>query len=939
MIEQFIFALNDLHLELTDKEIADILWLALQIDSSPVESIFDALEIPDQLLLEILTIPTPSSRASDKTETQDERIPAKELKESSLSVNRGKLYPAFNVDADADEETNTLPFRTPAAPALSSKLALGRALRPLMRTVPSHSKVVIDEAQTVQRIAEEGIWLPIMNPARERWLEVALVVDMSRSMAIWWHSIVEFQLLLEQHGAFRDVRMWELVSDDKGESVRLQMGSLSNRGQSTHAPSELLDPSGRRLILLISDCVKQTWYNDIMVNLLASWGKSNPVLLIQVLPQALWAMSALGDAIVTRLRAKMPGQANTQLAYRLVNDWDNKEKVNNWLRLPVVTLEPGSFTDWALAFTGSLALKGSEKAWTRGYLFDTQISSIAKLKNEERIQKNDGIFLSAEDRLKIFRATASPVARKLAGLLAATPITLPIVRLIQKTMLPESQLSHVAEVFLGGLLEQLPTPAVDTDDIQYDFILGVRELLLDSQPTNESAQVLENISTFIEDHIDQPLNFHALLANPSSFTPIEAINYSNINYIQPFATIGAKVLRRLGGRYTQVAEQLEQRTASSLSAFDKSDLPQQMLIPQVTSSLSNTDQSDLSQQDLTLQVQEQGLESIEQIQHIMRQINEAFDLQQALEILLQESQKQLAAKQGLLRGSILLPNFKAQNLEIRAFTGSEHGFQRPIDISLKRQKGITHWVFENKQSVRVANVQEQPPWKDLYIETDSKLRSELDVPLLNKEEVIGIINFEGTEKDMFTKEDENFLTQLAGQVSLVIKDYIYEDSNKTQRNKKKSYLPVVVTTSVESRLVGSILAVLTSENGYNEAIIRAAVDAAKGQAVVFLYLAEPDQQSSPRIFEVVDPYLDDLKAKKYFGNAENLAQQAKIQRRFVYRIWKPGTIANIWQIVRPRDIIIAADHLNGSYLENISPDRIRYEITSSGKLAHILKTW
>lgn len=155
--------------------------------------------------------------------------------------------------------------------------------------------------------------------------------------------------------------------------------------------------------------------------------------------------------------------------------------------------------------------------------------------------------------------------------------------------------------------------------------------------------------------------------------------------------------------------------------------------------------------------------------------------------------------------------------------------------------------------------------------------------------------------------------------------------------KQQGRLPVVVTTGVEGRIPGSVLAVLTSENGRNAAIIRTAVDIADGRPVVFLYLGEPRPERTPRIFEVVDPYLEDAKAKEYFGRAETMARKAKIQRRFVYRKHEPDAVARVWHVIHPRDIVISADKT--SDIEDVSPDRIRYEITSSGKLAHLLKTW
>jgi amino acid transporter len=155
--------------------------------------------------------------------------------------------------------------------------------------------------------------------------------------------------------------------------------------------------------------------------------------------------------------------------------------------------------------------------------------------------------------------------------------------------------------------------------------------------------------------------------------------------------------------------------------------------------------------------------------------------------------------------------------------------------------------------------------------------------------------------------------------------------------KQQGRLPVVITTGVEGRLPGSVLAVLSSENGRNDAIIRTAITISDGKPVVFLYLGQPGPRRAPRIFEVIDPYLDDRKAKEYFGKAESQAKKAKIQRRFIYRAQEPDVVSRVWHVVRPRDIVIAAD--KASQMEDINPDRVRYEITSSGKVAHLLKTW
>jgi hypothetical protein len=156
------------------------------------------------------------------------------------------------------------------------------------------------------------------------------------------------------------------------------------------------------------------------------------------------------------------------------------------------------------------------------------------------------------------------------------------------------------------------------------------------------------------------------------------------------------------------------------------------------------------------------------------------------------------------------------------------------------------------------------------------------------------------------------------------------------RHKKAGRVPVAVT-HVEQRMPESILAVLTAANGHNDAVIRSALNNADGKPVVFLYMGKPQPSRTPRMFEFVDPYLDDQQAKKYFGEAEHLAQRSKVPTRFVYRQEEPGGVARVWQVIHPRDTVVAAG--NSQEIEDINPDRIRYEITPNGKVAHLLKRW
>lgn len=157
-----------------------------------------------------------------------------------------------------------------------------------------------------------------------------------------------------------------------------------------------------------------------------------------------------------------------------------------------------------------------------------------------------------------------------------------------------------------------------------------------------------------------------------------------------------------------------------------------------------------------------------------------------------------------------------------------------------------------------------------------------------------------------------------------------------ERRKQKGRFPVI-SLGIEGRMPDAVLAVLTASNGHNDKVIRSALRNADGKPVVFLYVGEPKTARVPQMFEVVDPYLEDAQAKEYLGKAEQMASKAKAQRRFLYRQQEPGVVSNIWQLVHPHDTVVAAEKVDD--VKDVNPDRIRYELTPEGKVAHLLKRW
>lgn len=534
-MQPFVAALGA-ELSLTSKDIADIIWLALQMQSSDAGAeLTTALDVSP---------PEPEGEARARPASPDFVPPVKPEKKPEPEA-QPKSAELHQPNTNQPSFGRQLALKVPDARSLREPLSLARSLKPLLRRVVSGWSTTLDEAATVERIADEQLWLPVLKPALEPWLDLALLVDESISMQIWHRTIAELQRLLSHYGVFRDVRVWRLVTDELGQ-VKLQPGiGTTARRQTARRPSELIDPGGRRLILVATDCVSSGWQDGTLVPALKLWASSGPLAIVQMLPEWLWSRTGLGFASAVKLQSLLPGVPNQQLIASEVSHWDEID-LDAGIKVPVVTLEPEPFATW----TEMVAGKGG--VWSPGFVLEEAGSPNGQIPQLPAIATE----VSAEQRVQRFRVTASPMARRLAGLLAAAPaISLPVVRIIQDQLLPESRQVHVAEVFLGGLLKPLGDIGLElnSDAVQYDFWDGVRELLLKSMPTSDVVDVVEEVSKFVATRLGLSLEaFAAVLRNPQQVEEHELTSQS-----RPFARVTAQILRQLSGEYAQFAEELE----------------------------------------------------------------------------------------------------------------------------------------------------------------------------------------------------------------------------------------------------------------------------------------------------------------------------------------------------------------------------------------------
>ncbi len=114
--------------------------------------------------------------------------------------------------------------------------------------------------------------------------------------------------------------------------------------------------------------------------------------------------------------------------------------------------------------------------------------------------------------------------------------------------------------------------------------------------------------------------------------------------------------------------------------------------------------------------------------------------------------------------AILLVNEKAQELRIRFQVG--HPPEVAERMRIKVGEGITGLAAERREPVLVNDVSTEPE----YISSVNAVRSELAIPMITKNKVIGVIDIEAPQANYFTEEHSRLLTLIASRVGIGIEN-------------------------------------------------------------------------------------------------------------------------------------------------------------------------
>ncbi|MFJ9179177.1 SAV_2336 N-terminal domain-related protein [Streptomyces sp. NPDC102360] len=496
-LDEALSVLADSGVELSHDELLDTLWLAGRL---PAEAV-------DAPLRRAHSGREPWPAGVDGRPVRDEQEAAEPDRptyhfpvQKAPGGGAGDLYaapgpPSASARTGSD---GAMPLRAPEAKALRAELPIGRALRPLKQHRPSLVRQELDEVATATAFADSGLPDVVTRPARERWLDLAFVVDDGMSMLLWRRLTVELRTLMERSGAFRMVRVHGLHT--RGTEPPVLRSRPYDPGAQDLPPTVLSDPTGQTLVLVVSDGVGSAWRDGRMPAVLEEWSGHGPTAVVHALPRQLWDGSGIRAErrlVTTRQRAS----AHTSWT---VTDPVLPAALSRFSGVPVPVLEPD---------TASLAAWAQLVAAPGG-------SAVLPLLAPPRRRRGagPGAFTDGPGDVRRFRDAASPEAYRLAIHLAAVaPVSVPVMRLVQDSVPWAADTGHLAEVFLGGLLRP-----VDEDGRQpvppqhraFDFTDAAQRALLGAVPAAELVRTGRAVGRRLEQLVGRSPDFPAWLAHP-----------------------------------------------------------------------------------------------------------------------------------------------------------------------------------------------------------------------------------------------------------------------------------------------------------------------------------------------------------------------------------------------------------------------------------------
>ena len=160
------------------------------------------------------------------------------------------------------------------------------------------------------------------------------------------------------------------------------------------------------------------------------------------------------------------------------------------------------------------------------------------------------------------------------------------------------------------------------------------------------------------------------------------------------------------------------------------------------------------------------------VQRVIKKINSILNLKELLEQIIEDASKTL----GFTKCGVLLYDEITNQLELVAVTGWEDKIFN-VGARFIQGQGIVWRAFLENKIIYYPDVNEYPD----ELPCDFKSQSHVDIPLISKGKVFGILNAQHVKRDGFSEHDIKVLKTLAEHVSIAIQNALLFEEEKKEK--------------------------------------------------------------------------------------------------------------------------------------------------------------
>jgi len=206
----------------------------------------------------------------------------------------------------------------------------------------------------------------------------------------------------------------------------------------------------------------------------------------------------------------------------------------------------------------------------------------------------------------------------------------------------------------------------------------------------------------------------------------------------------------------------------------------------------------ISTEYLILQEKKQS-EQATTLREVARMLNSSLDLRTVLELILDQLDRVVEFDSA----SIMLVD--SQDIKIVAHRKLRSPAQLGIEGKVTTFPHILE-LLEQRTPVLITNTQDDPRWRDLL--GSQYIRSWLGVPLIGKNDVIGLLNLDKETPNFYSEDDISLATAFANQAAIAIENAHLFTSAQSQVNQMDALRETIAEISTELELPKLLAAIL-----------------------------------------------------------------------------------------------------------------------------------